>query len=247
MRLRSRHQHTLNLWRIPFVGGDLSPKRSVPATGRTISMTTRRKGTGLSRFARQRYATIVCVATVSLVIAGCTGSDDQTGIPQTGVDQGAATTPTSTAPAAPSVSARLGIDLCTLLTQDEISSALGRQGLVPKRTTADDDGHVTAESCDWGSEAEGFISVGWMDEPIPQWKQDEYSRAFTEAIGRRTTVNDWEGRFCAVYAEGVNGNIGVTITPSEEYLRAHPVSPGDGTCDRNKVSITAVLQRVQPG
>lgn len=193
------------------------------------------------KYARQPGAVVVFATAVALAAAGCASVDDASApASKTSADAAAATTP-----AAPSVSARLGVDLCTLLSPDEISNALGRQGLVPKRTVADGAGHVVAESCDWGSETEGFISVGWMDEPIPQWQENEYSRLFTEATGLRTTVNDWEGRFCAVYAERASGNIGVTITPSEEYLKNHPVSPEDGTCSRNQGSIISVIQRAQ--
>ncbi|WP_249357794.1 DUF3558 family protein [Nocardia cyriacigeorgica] len=190
-----------------------------------------------------RQLAIAAWAIVTPAVTGCSGADDNSSpVPAAS----AADTGTATAPATPSMSARLGVDLCTLVTPEEIPNALGRDGVVPRRTADDKDGRVVAESCDWGSETEGLVSVAWMEAPIPPWRENAHSIAFTEAIGLRTTVNDWEGRFCAVFAERPDTNLGVTITPSEEYMAAHPATPGDDICDRNKATIIALFQRAQP-
>ncbi len=148
-----------------------------------------------------------------------------------------------TVPPTPSVSPISGFDACTLATPEEVATALGRQGLVPQRTTEEKEGKVVAESCDWGSEEEGFFSIGWMQEPIPDWGGDGQSRAFTEALGSPVTLNQWDGRGCTAYTPGTSTNLGVNIVPSEQYLANQPAVPGNDICDRNKTTIIATFQR----
>jgi hypothetical protein len=152
----------------------------------------------------------------------------------------------STTPAAPSVSPISGLDVCALLTPNEVFDAVGKQGLAPHRTTDEKDGRVLAESCSWGSETEGLISVSWMREPIPAWGENAQSRAFTDTLGRRVTLNTWDGKACTAFTEGANGNLGVNIVPSDSSLAARPSSPGDDICERNRSAIAAAFQRAQP-
>lgn len=197
----------------------------------------------MSRFARTHLALIATAAAV-LEITGCSGSDHDaahTAAPPTTTAN--ASVPTT--PAAPTVSPISGLDVCTLLTPDEVFNAVGKQGLAPQRTIDEKNGQVVAESCSWGSETEGLISVSWMREPIPAWGENTQSRAFTDAVGRRVTLNAWAGRACTTFAETPNGNVGVNIVPSDASLTARPSSPGDDICDRNRSAIVAAFQRAQ--
>ncbi len=193
----------------------------------------------MSRFARTQLAVIAWAAAI-LAITGCSGADRDAAPTTT-----TAGTSISTTAAAPSVSPISGLDVCTLLTPDEIFHAVGKQGLAPQRTIDEKHGQVVAESCDWGSETEGLISVSWMREPIPAWGEDAQSRAFTDAVGRRVTLNTWEGKACTAFAESANGNIGINIVPSDASLTAQPSSPENDICDRNRPAIVAAFERAQ--
>ncbi|WP_280492296.1 DUF3558 family protein, partial [Nocardia asiatica] len=100
---------------------------------------------------------MIASAAAILAITGCSGADRDAAPTTT-----TAGTSISTTAAAPSVSPISGLDVCTLLTPDEIFHAVGKQGLAPQRTIDEKHGQVVAESCDWGSETEGLISVSWM-------------------------------------------------------------------------------------
>ncbi|MBF6225854.1 hypothetical protein IU470_12160 [Nocardia abscessus] len=84
-----------------------------------------------------------------------------------------------------------------------------------------------------------------MREPIPAWGEDAQSRAFTDAVGRRVTLNTWEGKACTAFAESADGNIGINIVPSDASLTAQPSSPGNDICDRNLPGIVAAFERAQ--
>lgn len=195
----------------------------------------------MSRFACISLA-VIAPAAVVLAITGCSESNHDgthTSAPAT-TTVGAPVPTTSTAP---SVSPVSGLDVCALLTPDEIFAAVGKQDLTPRRTVDEKDGRVVAESCVWGSEAEGLVSVSWMREPIPAWGE---SRALTDTVGRRVTSNAWEGRACTAFTEGTTGNVGVNIVPSDASLAARPSSPGDDICDRNRSAIAAAFKRSRP-
>ncbi len=87
--------------------------------------------------------------------------------------------------------------------------------------------------------------MSWMREPIPAWGENTQSRAFTDTVGRRVTLNAWEGRACTAFTENANGNVGVNIVPSDASLTARPPSPGDDICDRNRSAIVAAFERAQ--
>lgn len=198
----------------------------------------------MSRFARISPA-VIAPAMVVLAITGCSEPDHDgthTSAPVTTTD-GAPASPPS---AVPSVSPISGLDVCALLTPDEIFHAVGKQGLAPHRTVDEKDGRVVAESCSWGSETEGLVSVSWMREPIPAWGENPQSRALTDTVGRRVILNAWEGRACTAFTEGVTGNVGVNIIPSDASLAARPSSPGDDICDRNRSGIAAAFERARP-
>lgn len=195
----------------------------------------------MSRFARTHLALIAPAAAV-LAIAGCSSADhDATDTPAPATTT--ASVPRSMTPAAPSVSPTSGLDVCTLLTPDEVVNAIGKQGLAPQRKIDEKHGQVIAESCTWGSQTEGLISVSWMREPIPAWGENAQSRAFTDALRRRVTLNSWEGKACTAFTENANGNIGVNIVPSDTSLTAQPSSLGNDICDRNRPAIVAVFER----
>ncbi|MFE7740700.1 DUF3558 family protein [Nocardia sp. NPDC057455] len=205
--------------------------------------TPARKGVGLSRFARTHLAVIAPAAAV-LAITGCSGSDHDAAHTPTSATT-TANASASTTPAAPSVSPISGLDVCTLVTPDEVFNAVGKQGLAPQRTIDEKHGQVVAESCNWGSETEGLITVSWMREPIPAWGENKQSRAFTDIVGRRVTLNTWEGKACTAFAESANGNIGINIVPSDASLTAQPSGPGNDICDRNRPAIVAAFERAQ--
>ncbi|MFG3619387.1 DUF3558 family protein [Nocardia sp. NPDC047654] len=207
-------------------------------------ITPARKGAGLSRFART-HLTLIAPAAAVLVITGCSGADHDAADTPAPVSSTASTS-SSTTPAAPSVSPISGLDVCTLLTPDEVFHAIGERGLAPQRTIDEKHGQIVAESCNWGSETEGLISVSWMREPIPAWGENAQSHAFTDAVGRRVTLNAWEGKACTAFAESANGNLGVNIVPSDASLTARPSIPGDDICDRNRSAIVAAFERAQP-
>lgn len=190
---------------------------------------------------------IVSAATVALAAAGCSGAEGEAPAPpdDPATTAGPAASTTTTA-AAPSVSSLSGLDVCALLSPDEVAGILDVQGLAPQRIVDDKDGRVVAESCSWGSESEGMVSVSWMLEPIPAWGESAQSGALADAIGRRAVLNAWEGKACTVFAEGANGNIGINIVPSESYLTTRPSSAGDDICDRNQPAMVSVFERAQP-
>ncbi|MGK8491295.1 DUF3558 family protein [Nocardia asiatica] len=198
----------------------------------------------MSSFTRTQLAVIASAAAV-LAIPGCSDSDHDAAHPPASVTT-TTSSPASTTPAVPSVSPISGLDVCTLLTPEEVFHAVGKRGLAPRRTSDQKDGQVVAESCNWGSETEGLISVSWMREPIPAWGENAQSRAFTDTVGRRVTLNAWEGRACTAFTEGASGNLGVNIVLSDASLTAHPSSPGDDICDRNRSAIVAAFERAQP-
>ncbi|MGK8503575.1 DUF3558 family protein [Nocardia asiatica] len=198
----------------------------------------------MSKFTRTQLAVIASAAVV-LAIAGCSDSDHDAANPPASVTT-TISSPPSTPPAVPSVSPISGLDVCTLLTPEEVFHAVGKRGLAPRRTSDQKDGQVVAESCSWGSETEGLISVSWMREPIPAWGENAQSRAFNDTVGRRVTLNAWEGKACTAFTEGVSGNLGVNIVPSDASLTARPSSPGDDICDRNRSAIVAAFERAQP-
>ncbi|MGW4068607.1 DUF3558 family protein [Nocardia grenadensis] len=213
--------------------------------GDTVSIPTR-KGTGLPRFTRRHLAAIAPVAAAVLLAgAGCSSADNGTS-PTTPPATSPASAANSTTAAAPSVSPVSGLDICALLTSDEVADILGTPGLAPQRTINDKTGRVVAESCNWGTETAGLVSVSWMHEPIPAWGEDAQSRAFGDAIGLRVAVNAWAGKGCTVFAEKTGGNIGINIIPSDKYLTERPSSPGDDICDRNKSTIVAAFERARP-
>lgn len=189
-----------------------------------------------------RYHRFVAPAVFVAVLAvtGCSGPGEDT------EPASVTSTATPTAPAGaptPNVSPISGFDACAVVTPEEVATALGRQDLVPERTTDENDGAVVAESCNWGSEEEGFFSIGWMQGPIPAWGEDEQSRAFTEALGGQITLNQWGGNGCTAYTPGRGTNLGVNIVPSEQYLAEEPPVPGNDVCDRNKATIIAAFDR----
>lgn len=198
----------------------------------------------MSVLTRKRLAVLASAAVV-LAVSGCAGADHDAApapVPATTTAGVTASPP----PVVPSVSPVSGLDACALLTSEEVVGILDTQGLAPERTNDEKDGRVVAESCNWGSESEGLVSVGWMLEPIPAWGEDERSRAFTEAVGRKVTLNPWDGKACTVFAERANGNLGINIVPSAEYLTARPSSPGDDICDRNMTTIVTAFGRARP-
>ncbi|BDT96217.1 hypothetical protein IFM12275_61930 [Nocardia sputorum] len=198
----------------------------------------------MSRFACISLA-VIAPAAVVLAITGCSESNhDGTHTSAPATTTGGA--PVATSSAAPSVSPISGLDVCALLTPDEIFAAVGKQDLTPRRTVDEKDGRVVAESCVWGSEAEGLVSVSWMREPIPAWGENPQSRALTDTIGRRVTSNAWEGRACTAFTEGASGNVGVNIVPSDASLAARPSRQGDDVCDRNRSAIAAAFERAGP-
>ncbi|MEV0361223.1 hypothetical protein [Nocardia fusca] len=127
-----------------------------------------------------------------------------------------------------------------------MAAILDTPALAPQRTVDDKTGRVVAESCNWGTESEGLVSVSWMLEPIPAWGEDAQSRAFSDAIGLRVALNAWAGKACTVFAERPGGNLGINIVPSDKYLTARPSTPADDICDRNKPTIVAAFERATP-
>ncbi|MEU2043399.1 hypothetical protein [Nocardia niwae] len=135
--------------------GILEPDTVGPSDCLTTSMTTSAfRGAGLSGFARVSLA-VITRAAAALAITGCSESHPnaaQTPAPATTT----ASALVSATPAAPSLSPISGLDVCALLTSDEVFGAVGKQGLAPHRTTDEKDGRVVAESCIWDRKQRGW-------------------------------------------------------------------------------------------
>ncbi|MFF0541890.1 hypothetical protein [Nocardia thailandica] len=122
-------------------------------------------------------------------------------------------------------------DVCLVLSADEVGRAVGATGLPATPT----DRRPGSESCSWGGDSVGYISVSWWSDPPPQTRStDQRSIELSQRVGLPSTLSGWDGRSCRVSATvGGDRSIGIHIIPADTMLNERPPVGIDDVCGRN--------------